>query len=496
MGTSETEEAEAPAAGPAQVVRVKRERLVARMTCPICHKLLRDATTISECLHTFCRKCIYEKLNEEADCCPVCNIPLGCVPVEKLRADHNLQDLRAKIFPLKKKKAGAPDTVPSIELPVKRKEISLSSLVVNSPRIATQTGLTGRRKKVVGSRAATIHGRNPATGEFNKNENDIVDKSAKKSSSNGNPSRLIPSRKQASSGAEISNNLANKNIENGGKPLVDKAELWKPLNCLVEAANRTKSFRSSPHKSVIKAEEKNVSDSEVNINKTRVEEHIHKSKVKDENFDNVKMPPMTAKARRIKGVGQKRRKLANSIQMLPDAANAQSDRRITPLWFSLVASFDQTGDSSLPQISTSYLRIKDGNVPVSYIQKYLVVKLNLVSEAEGKLELLAIICFLLVSLHFFMQGGNHMSWRNGEAHNFSAQLSKTVAARRNTTEAAGSYWDISQRIRGSARLQALQAFSPMNSKQQQSRTIFQLKCPLPADSSAFRGGQMDLPLAS
>ncbi|CAD5174482.1 E3 ubiquitin protein ligase DRIP2 isoform X1 [Musa acuminata AAA Group] len=410
MGTSETEEAEAPTAGPAQVVRVKRERLVARMTCPICHKLLRDATTISECLHTFCRKCIYEKLNEEeADCCPVCNIPLGCVPVEKLRADHNLQDLRAKIFPLKKKKAGAPDTVPSIELPVKRKEISLSSLVVNSPRIATQTGLTGRRKKVVGSRAATIHGRNPATGEFNKNENDIVDKSAKKSSSNGNPSRLIPSRKQASSGAEISNNLANKNIENGGKPLVDKAELWKPLNCLVEAANRTKSFRSSPHKSVIKAEEKNVSDSEVNINKTRVEEHIHKSKVKDENFDNVKMPPMTAKARRIKGVGQKRRKLANSIQMLPDAANAQSDRRITPLWFSLVASFDQTGDSSLPQISTSYLRIKDGNVPVSYIQKYLVVKLNLVSEAEVEITCRGEMVRPTMSLHSlvrqWLQGG-------------------------------------------------------------------------------------------
>ncbi|RRT68006.1 hypothetical protein BHE74_00014014 [Ensete ventricosum] len=349
------------------------------MTCPICHKLLRDATTISECLHTFCRKCIYEKLNEEeTDCCPVCNIPLGCVPVEKLRADHNLQDLRAKIFPLKKMKAGAPDTVLFIELPVKRKEISLSSLVVNSPRIATQTGLTGRRKKVVGSRAATIHGRIPAIGEFNKNEHDIVDKSAKKSSSNGNPSRLIPSRKQASSGAEISNNLANKNIENGGKSLVDKAELWKPLNCLVEAANRTKSFRSSPHKSVIKAEEKNVSDSEVNINKTRVEEHIHK---------------------RIKGVGQKRRKLANSIQMLPDAANAQSDRRITPLWFSLVASFDQTGDSSLPQISTSYLRIKDGNVPVSYIRKYLVMKLNLVSEAEVEITCRGEMVRPTMSLH-------------------------------------------------------------------------------------------------
>lgn len=36
-----------------------------------------------------CRKCIYNKLSdEELDCCPICNIDLGCVPLEKLRSDH------------------------------------------------------------------------------------------------------------------------------------------------------------------------------------------------------------------------------------------------------------------------------------------------------------------------------------------------------------------------------------------------------------------------
>lgn len=127
-----------------QVVKVKRDTLEACMTCPLCDKLLREATTISLCLHTcefvfflfefridclfpdlgfcfssislrwcrqfsifliycllafvlflmhwvleyglVCRKCIYEKLSdEEVDCCPVCNIDLGCLPVEKLR---------------------------------------------------------------------------------------------------------------------------------------------------------------------------------------------------------------------------------------------------------------------------------------------------------------------------------------------------------------------------------------------------------------------------
>jgi hypothetical protein len=35
-----------------QVVKVKRETIEACMTCPLCNKLLKDATTISLCLHT------------------------------------------------------------------------------------------------------------------------------------------------------------------------------------------------------------------------------------------------------------------------------------------------------------------------------------------------------------------------------------------------------------------------------------------------------------
>lgn len=35
-----------------QVLKVNREELAACMTCPLCRKLFRDATTISECLHS------------------------------------------------------------------------------------------------------------------------------------------------------------------------------------------------------------------------------------------------------------------------------------------------------------------------------------------------------------------------------------------------------------------------------------------------------------
>lgn len=77
------------------------------------------------------------------------------------RADHSLQELRAKIFPSKKTKAKAVEAAPSVALPTRRKERSLSSLVVNTPRIPAQTGATGKRtksagKKVIASRELTF----------------------------------------------------------------------------------------------------------------------------------------------------------------------------------------------------------------------------------------------------------------------------------------------------------------------------------------------------
>ncbi|RRT70835.1 hypothetical protein BHE74_00027674 [Ensete ventricosum] len=329
------------------------------MTCPLCHKLLRDATTISECLHTFCRKCICEKLtDEEIDCCPICNIDLGCVPIEKLRPDHNLQDLRAKIFPFKRRKVEAPENFPLLSLPVRRKERSLSSLVVNTPRLATQTGLTGRQTRAVARRAAILRGQSPGTHESVKREDEYVDRLTENS---GNPSKSAISRRQSASNAESSSNAAVKVTDCGGESYQDKAELWKPLNCLVEAANRTKSLKSSPQSAVIKSEHINNPDVETNINKTRIKEHLHK---------------------RLQGVNRKRKDLSSSAHALFDAASAQCDRRICPIWFQLLASFDQEGDPPLPQIPNSYLRIKDGNIPVSFIQKYLVRKLNLDNEAE------------------------------------------------------------------------------------------------------------------
>ncbi|CAN0886407.1 E3 ubiquitin protein ligase DRIP2 [Linum grandiflorum] len=67
------------------VVKVRRELIAACLTCTICNRLFRDATTVSECLHTFCRKCISRRIsNDGLESCPICNIDLGCVALEKL----------------------------------------------------------------------------------------------------------------------------------------------------------------------------------------------------------------------------------------------------------------------------------------------------------------------------------------------------------------------------------------------------------------------------
>ncbi|KAL0552650.1 hypothetical protein IC582_011768 [Cucumis melo] len=391
-----------------QVVRVKREILEACMTCPLCNKLLKEATTISLCLHTFCRKCIYDKLSDdEVDCCPVCDIDLGCLPVEKLRPDHNLQDIRAKIFPLKRRKICAPEISPLASLPVKRKERSLSSLVVNTPKVSMQSGgLTGRRSKNVGRTAAALRGCNFGTEEPLKKEEDSgKDHTTSSSSSEYLKSVRFRQRRQDSSMAEPSNSLRHEHLKNNVEAVEGKADLWTPLNCLVEAANRTKSTKLNfQGSSTAKLEPSNVADCDVDAQeskekalslgapnyglympKARNKEHGSNPKAKDNHNNGTTSLPETMKRKRLRATARNKAaasgELGSPAQLVLDASAAKC-RRNSPIWFTLIASEDRKGGFPLPQISTPYLRIKDGKMPVSSIQKYLVKKLDLKSEAE------------------------------------------------------------------------------------------------------------------
>jgi polycomb group RING finger protein 4 len=80
----------------------KRTRLIEinpALTCILCNGYFIDATTISECLHSFCKSCIVKYL-ETNKCCPICE---GLVhktkPLLNIRSDKILQDIVYKLIP-------------------------------------------------------------------------------------------------------------------------------------------------------------------------------------------------------------------------------------------------------------------------------------------------------------------------------------------------------------------------------------------------------------
>uniref|UniRef100_M4DGA3 Uncharacterized protein n=1 Tax=Brassica campestris TaxID=3711 RepID=M4DGA3_BRACM len=161
----------------------------------------------------YVRKCIYEKITEdEIECCPVCNIDLGGTPLDKLRPDHNLQDLRAKIFPLKGRKVKAPE-------PARKKERSMSYLVdVTETKASDQAGR--RRTKTVTSKELLRDSASLAE----KEEESLLKGHLLESTSS--PNKFTQNKKDSD------------------EPW-DPESYWKPLNFLVEVANRTQTLKSS-----------------------------------------------------------------------------------------------------------------------------------------------------------------------------------------------------------------------------------------------------------
>ncbi|KAF3581353.1 hypothetical protein DY000_02030075, partial [Brassica cretica] len=213
--------------------------------------------------YAVCRKCIYEKITEdEIECCPVCDIDLGGAPLEKLRPDHILQDLKAKIFTPKRKRERAPEVVSSITLPARRKERSISSLVVSTPRVSAQTGTTGKRTKSLMRK--DVRGSGSFTKRTVKKEEEFGDDHTESGSSPETLKDFTQSKRQ-SSYAEPSQSLSNRRNKDGAEPWDSKLNLWKPLNFLVDVANGTKS------------EHGNASHADVQGNKTKTKDYKRRS---------------------------------------------------------------------------------------------------------------------------------------------------------------------------------------------------------------------------
>ncbi|CAL5347301.1 unnamed protein product [Camellia sinensis] len=168
-----------------QAVAVRSEGIATCMTCPICNKLFKNATTITECLHTL--KCIYGKITEEGlGNCPECKVYLGCAPSKKLRADHSVQHIKAAIFDSLKRRepnpllttieSMEPEVMPTIPLLSRSKERPLSSLV-SQPKASNRAAMSRRKKslprKFVASRGSTL-----SVEELMKNRESIPENSS------------------------------------------------------------------------------------------------------------------------------------------------------------------------------------------------------------------------------------------------------------------------------------------------------------------------------
>ncbi|KAB2621425.1 E3 ubiquitin protein ligase DRIP2-like [Pyrus ussuriensis x Pyrus communis] len=267
------------------------------------------------------------------------------------RPDHNLQDIIAKIFPVKGKKVDTP------EANLKRKERSLSSLVVSTPKVPLQSGLTGKRSRALSRKGAVLRGCSFSAEEAAKRDDSTEDHTMSSNSTEG------------------------------------KADLWTPLNCLVEAANRTKSSKPNSQGLHAKSDPINSLDSELYMSQIKAEGELPNALdcIRNAYTPKTKKKEADQKARgkktvRNRGIRTKQGSCIRGIKCLNStyASTCGAKYRNVPVWFSLVAlkTGEMKGEISLPQISACCLKIKDGKMPVSTIQKYLAMKLELSSENE------------------------------------------------------------------------------------------------------------------
>jgi len=68
------------------------------ITCSLCMGYFRNATTITECMHTYCRSCIIRYFQESKKDCPVCGHDLSPYPLEMIRHDHMTQSIINKML--------------------------------------------------------------------------------------------------------------------------------------------------------------------------------------------------------------------------------------------------------------------------------------------------------------------------------------------------------------------------------------------------------------
>ncbi|KAL5770937.1 hypothetical protein ACOSP7_015091 [Xanthoceras sorbifolium] len=338
-------------------VKVRKGPVLDCLTCPLCTNPYREATTICVCLHTFCKQCICQNLEESKNnCCPVCKVFLGSFPEQLLRPDHNLCELVLQFFPSKTFR--------------RQEDLSVTPLVnIIAPNISS---LNAPKEFTVPQNLGTsqdILRVNHDDGEF-ENFNIHLNKTLhnrSKHSANALKKQKIKCDMELPQvdsviSAPMLNTLTIRNKGPDQNRLVcpEEDENKKTVTCKVSLKT---SLLDKKNRSVTRTKKtKKMKRRSCPLTGPKSDN----KKIEMERFGQ-------GGVRRSFGLGRQYDQ-ASPINKLPNES-------FHPVWFCLLASEEKAG-MALPQIQKPYIRTMNGDLTLSFVNKYLVQKLNLKHESE------------------------------------------------------------------------------------------------------------------
>mmetsp|Transcript_1341 Transcript_1341/g.3204 ORF Transcript_1341/g.3204 Transcript_1341/m.3204 type:complete len:219 (-) Transcript_1341:393-1049(-) len=78
-------------------MQVAAKKLNSCLTCRVCGGYFREAVTLPECCHSFCRVCVFQELKKQS-VCPACLIPISKSEVLRIKYDGKLDALVEMLF--------------------------------------------------------------------------------------------------------------------------------------------------------------------------------------------------------------------------------------------------------------------------------------------------------------------------------------------------------------------------------------------------------------
>ncbi|EOY30303.1 hypothetical protein QUC31_020331 [Theobroma cacao] len=333
-------------------VKVQRRPPMELLTCPLCSNLYREATTVCVCLHSFCRQCKYQKLEEDnRNHCPVCNAYLGSFPEELLRNDHNSRELVMQIFPLGKTSGEESSEASSVKI----KNAETAAPTLTEANIQRQDfSMPREAKRIHDDRDVTrynLHLNETPNGRSNHSVNAIKKQ-------NQLTEMEMPQIAYVSS-EPIAHAFFLKKSKKGGPCWEylaghEEGETYKSILNETKGHAQVKRRRRTKRKPC-----KFLTGQREDGSMIWTEKEMPKPGASD-------LGKSINSGKQFGGT--------LSLKELPGYSSR-------PVWFCLLACQEKKG-MALPQIPKPFISTRDGDLAVSFVNKYLARKLNLKHESE------------------------------------------------------------------------------------------------------------------